>query len=268
MGPGDAGGCATPVEFYYPISAAPHDLPAGMDQWANNGGANKNASSLPGGGRAGPMTHDDNTSYISEVTNAEDQAINIDWPGPISDLGATFTAWFRRGIDDGGGGADASTTRFRFANAAGATSSSDIQSLAATFAWTTYGPVDVSNATNFRPGGGAWSQADFDDDQSLFFWVDISGLVNDTVKVTSFWGEIEYVSAGGFVFMLQLAGLGALPFVGRMADMVQFRSYLSWRRRFHRRHTLLTGDEVRQAWDELKAYRYPTFFLPRLEAAR
>jgi hypothetical protein len=78
------------------------------------------------------------------------------------------------------------------------------------------------------------------------------------------WGQLTYESpTGGLVFLLQLAGLGALPFVGAM-DFSHFMRYLAWRRAHHPRHTILTGDEVRQAWRELREYRAPRFFLPAL----
>jgi hypothetical protein len=47
-------------------------------------------------------------------------------------------------------------------------------------------------------------------------------------------------------------------------DLSQFLRFLSWRRRCHPRHTILTGAEVRQAWDEIKAYRHPRFFMPAI----
>lgn len=76
---------------------------------------------------------------------------------------------------------------------------------------------------------------------------------------TSIFGTLTYNPLpGGFIFLLQLVGLGALPFVGAM-DFRQFLSYLSWRRAYHPRQTILTGDEVKTAWDEIRAYRHPVY---------
>jgi len=86
-----------PQEFWYPISGATHDLPAGYDDFSLGAGANKNAATLPSGGRAGPMTHDESTTYISMASNgsANQQAVNIDWPSPMGALTGVLTAGAR-----------------------------------------------------------------------------------------------------------------------------------------------------------------------------
>src|SRR5574341_1110201 len=247
-----------PSEYYYPISSATHDLPAGHDAWTNVGGANKNASTRVGGGRTGPVTHDDATSYISEATTNDSQALNMDWPGPIGSI-SLFNANFRHATDG-----VAVTRQAFFLNAAGTTGSNWGSVNDASLSWADTGPTDITAGGTYRPGGGSWESGDFANDATIFGRVaQVAGA--GTALVTSVWGTLTYVPPiGGFAILLQLAGLSALPFIGRM-DFQQFMRYLSWRRRFHRRHTLLTADEVRKAWDELKAYRYPTFFFPRLE---
>ena len=218
------------------------------------------------------MTHDDDTSYVSMFANGFPnvrQAFNTDWPGPMATYtGSVFTLGMRQ--------------RYRFVNSAisitrsvffvntsgtaGGTAASASGNSAT--AWTDVGPNSVTNAATYRPGGGSWSAADFGDDKTIF----ISVLDSDTgggglrsdADWTSLWGQIDYIaSGGGLVFLLQLAGLGALPFVGAM-DFGQFMRYLTWRRLCHPRRTILTGDEVRRAWRELREYRAPRFFLPAL----
>src|SRR5574341_186169 len=75
-----------PTENWYPISGATHDLPAGKDGFTNSGGANKNASTRVGGGRSGPATHDDDTSYIDSIAGDLQQGLNIDWPSPMAQI--------------------------------------------------------------------------------------------------------------------------------------------------------------------------------------
>jgi len=249
-----------PTEFYYPKNVTQHDIPAGHDDASNSGGANKGASTQPSGGRLGPMSHDDIATYVTLTMSAvpKRQAVNMDWP-LVGTLGSVFSLGFRSLA-----GAGAHTRECRFTNAAGATSSSTLQSASTAGVWATVGPSDVSNAANWRPGGGAWSPADFGDDKTLMieFWASTNG--GNSGIYTSGWGQLEYLPpGGGFVFLLGLAGLGALPFIGAM-DFGQFMRYLSWRRAHHPRHTILSGDEVRQAWRELREYRYPRFFLPAL----
>lgn len=250
------------TENWYPISAATHDLPASSDEWTLTAGANKNDACRPGGGRSGPATHDDATSYITEATSGEKQALNIDWPGPMGSLGSIFTGNVR-GLQEVFGGSDAATISTVFCNAAGTNGGSSWSVFnAPDGSWGDDGPIDVSNAATYRPGGGSWGISDFVDDKTIFTRSYAIGLTDDALHVTSIWGSIEFAPpAGGFAFLLNLAGLGALPFVGAM-DFGHFTRYLSWRRAHHPRHTIMTGDEVRRAWDEIKAYRHPRFFFP------
>jgi hypothetical protein len=149
----------------------------------------------------------------------------------------------------------------RFSNAAGTKGNAYVDVTDSNASYASTGPVDVSNATTYRPGGGSWVLADFADDKTLFVCCQIT---SGNAVFTSIWGDIAYTPpAGVLVFLLQLAGHGALPFVGAM-DFGQFLRYLSWRRASHPRHTILTDDEVRQAWRELREYRHPRFFLPAL----
>ena len=239
-----------PTEFYYPISGATHDLPSGHDGWTNAGGANKNASTRPGGGRSGPVTHDDSTAYVTCTTSVA-QALNVDWPGPMATWNGVLTVRGRA--------ASAGSVGFTVGhvNAAANVTSP----LSGSLNNPAYGDLTDTAASGSRPGGGVWTAADFQNDQTMFLRIG-SGAQGFTLSFTSVWGSISYTPAGGgFVFLLQLAGLGALPFVGRM-DFSHFLRYLSWRRAHHPRHTVLTGDEVRRAWRELRAYRAPRFFLP------
>lgn len=259
-----------PQEFYYPISSATHDLPASTDDGANVGGANKNASTRPGGGRSGPMTHDDATSYVSVSANGfpnTDQSYNVDWPGPIGTYDGVLTLGFRYAALSVSGGGSNNTLALRFMNAAGTagTARFSISLGPGTSGWATSGPSDVSDAATYRPGGGSWSQADFVNDQTIFINTsesDGGGGGNLTSSdVTSVWGEIRYTPpVGGFAFLLNLAGLGALPFVGAM-DFGQFMRYLAWRERFHPRRTKWADRaEILRAWRDVREYKHPRFF--------
>ncbi len=246
-------------EFWYTISGAPHDLPAGYDDFSNVGGANKNASMQIGGGRVGPATHDNNTTYISGSTNETliEQALNVSWPGPMQAYSGVFTAGARHRYVSG---PVAILREAYFTNSAGTRPTNFVSVTNSNTSYEDGGPNDVSNAALYRPGGGTWGITDFDDEQSIFAGVAHSTAPtgNTISRFTSIWGEISFnPMSGGMIFLLNLAGLGALPFVGRLVDFAQFTHYLTWRRACHRRHTLLTPDEARVAWCELRAYTWP-----------
>lgn len=247
-----------PIENWYPINAANHDLPASNDGWTLGAGASKNVATRPGGGRLGPITHDDATSYITINTSVRLQALNVDWPGPIAALGAVFNANVRWKATGGG----ATNRNQRFVNAA-ATEGGQFNVVSdASLNYFNSGPADVSAGATYKPGGTAWAVSDFLDDKTIFAQVQMTSGGPNSTEVTSIWGQFEYTPpAGGFAFLLGIAGL--LPALGALTDFAHFRSYLAWRRRYHPRHTILTGAEVEQAWREIRAYRHPTFFLPR-----
>ena len=242
-----------PTEFYYPISGAQASIPSGHDDFGLIGAANKNLALRPGGGRSGPLTHDDDATTTEGALNGlKEQAANADWPGPIAAISA-LTFGGRTKCSHA-----AQPRNFNFINAAGtkgATVTSDSGSSGYSEA--------IADAMSARPGGGAWSAADLADSTTIFLeWHNTTGNGSQYGWCTSLFGQISYFPPGsGFVFLLGLAGLGALPFIGAM-DFGQFLRYLSWRRLHHPRHTILTGNEVRQAWRELREYRYPRFFLP------
>jgi len=233
------------VEYWYPISAATHDLP--YDAWTLGAGANKNAATRIGGGRAGPVTHDDDTSYVN-ATGAQRQAFNIDWPGPIV-AWSGLTAGFRLKET----AVAAQTVSQEFANIT--------PTLSGTFnttdpgGYATVGPIDVAA---YRPTGGTWVPSDFKDDKTTFATV----VSNATaVVVTSVFGQMTYTPpAGGFVFLLGLAGAMALRGVGVIPDFSHFMRFLEWRRAFHPRHTILDDKEIADAWINLRTYRWPTYF--------
>lgn len=245
-----------PTEFWYPISSTPHDLPASSDDFTAHVAANKNVACRPSGGRAGPIVHDDTT--WDERTGAGTQALNIDWPGPISVLTGVFTGAIRHSGDG------SSVNRFsRFTNAAGTSATVYVNVTDTSASFVSSSLVDVSNAATYRPDGGSWVVADYANDQTIF--VRIGNASAGTAYVSSVWGELGYEPpAGGFAFLLQLAGLGALPFVGAM-DFGHFTRYLAWRRAYHPRHTLMRDRaEILRAWDDVKSYRHPAFFLPKM----
>lgn len=247
-----------PTEFYYPDAA--NATPRTYDEWTLGAGGNKGSAVLPGGGRAGPMTHDDDSTYLVKTgTDNGEQEISLDEPvGPIGTITA-LTLGFRHRWN---GASNNSARGLQFINSAGVLGGEvvGVQDSVATYA--TLGP---SNAFSLRPGGGSWVASDFTaaaPDDVRVYVSQIGADAPDGTLVTSIWGEMTYETpSGGFAFLLQLAGAAALPFVGRM-DFGQFTRYLSWRQRYHPRHTIMTGDEVVRAWDEIRAYRHPRFFFP------
>lgn len=250
-----------PTEFFYPdaVNAAP----VTHDAWSANSG-NKGAAVLPGGGRAGPMTHDDDSTYLSAGgggVGPDNQEISVDFPGPVGVLTA-LTGSFRHRFVSGSSGNVRRALYWAINGTLGAELASVIDGTTS-YADTT----DTDALTGHRPGGGNVNSGDINSaaPNDLRFLLQRTANNNDDItRVTSLFGQITYLPpSGGFAFLLQLAGLSALPLVGRLTDIAQFRSYLSWRRRFHPRHTKMTPEEIVRAWDEIKAYRHPAFFLPR-----
>jgi hypothetical protein len=185
-----------------------------------------------------------------------EQAFNIDWPGPMSTYDGVLTANARDSVLAG------TANRIYNMASSSAIGSAWANPVDAVAAWTTQGPVDISNAAVYRPSGGTWSAVDFANEQTIFGHTRTVAAAGNDYGVTSFWGSISYTpSGGGFVFLLQLAGIGALPLTGAM-DFLHFQRFLLWRRRYHPRHTILTPEETRTAWRELREYRWPSYFLP------
>lgn len=88
-----------------------------------------------------------------------------------------------------------------------------------------------------------------------------SGTVNQ--RCTYIYRTIDYtVAAGGFAFLLGVAGLVSGP-IGTITDWMHFRNLLRWQSTRKLRNTILTGDEVRLAWREIRECRHPRFFFPR-----
>ncbi len=239
-----------PTEFWYPPTGATHDL--NNDAWQKVGG-NANAATRPGGGRLGAMTHDDASSYISSLSSSW-QDVNIDWPSPMGFYDGVLTAtWRQRGT------AGTSLQRLMKFRRPGGATNGDIYNITNTVTtYVTQALLDVSG-TGHNPDGVAWGTADFDDEAStnMSFWTDHNA---SNARVTSVWGQISFSppTKGGFVFLLGLLP----PLVGHFVFRADFERFLSWRRLYHPRHTILTGAEVQQAWEELRAHRHPKFFLP------
>lgn len=245
-----------PTEYYYPDAV--NATPRTYADWTVNTG-DKGAATLPGGGRAGPPTHDDDTTYITAtLSTTKYQELSIDMPSPIGSISAMTASMRHRYVS---GTTGAAIRSLYFINAAGTLGTVVVSISNGT---TSYATETLTNALDKRPGGGNWSNGDFDEASADIRFATHYGANNndDIVRVTSVFGQITYEppSGGGFAFLLQLAGLGALPFVGAM-DFSQFLKYLSWRRAYHPRHTLMRDRaEILRAWDEVKSYRHPRFF--------
>lgn len=243
-----------PQEFYYPVSTAQVSIPAGHDDYTLTG-ANKNAAMRPGGGRAGPMTHDDDGTYNGMTMNGtQEQAANGDWPGPIGIISA-LTMGMRDKVSS-----ESNTRNCNFINASG-TKGTTVATGSGGAGYNNTGPNDAMSA---RPGGGTWAAVDFENSTTFFMEHHYTGGSGAPfLWCTSLWGEMTYSPpSGGFVFLLGLTGALALPHVGRFPDFLSFRRYLDWRTIYHPRHTKWSTGEDLVAWRDIRAYRYPTHFLP------
>jgi len=241
------------TEYWYPETIDSHDI--NQDNWIPSAGGNENINTRPGGGRAGPLTHDDDSSYISTASGSVWQDVNLDWPSPMISYDGVLTATWRHRTTAG-----TPQRRLRFRRPSGS-NTTDIRIITdANRSYQQQALLDVSTSTH-NPSGVAWVLADFDDNAST----NMSIYGPSGVLVTSIWGEIGFsapAGGGGILFLLGLAGAAALPFVGTFLCLSQLHEYLEWRRLFHPRHTVLSPAEVSQAWTELKTYRHPAFFLP------
>ena len=238
------------TEYWYPETIDSHDI--NQDNWVASAGGNENINTRPGGGRAGPLTHDDDSSYISRVSTAAWQDVNLDWPSPMVSYDGTLTATWRHRTTAG-----TPQRRLRFRRPSGS-NTTDIRIITdANRSYQQQALFDVSSST-YNPSGVAWVLADFDDNAST----NMSIYGPSGVLVTSIWGEIGFSApaGGGMLFMLGLVGATALPFVGPLLCLSQLLEYLEWRRLFHPRHTVLSQDEVRSAWTQVGEYRAPSFF--------
>ena len=242
-----------PTEFYYPITGATHDLPAGYNDGQQVGGGNKNSVARPGGGRSGPMTHDDSSTYWWLDQGVwENQTVNIDWPSPFGIWTGTLTFGFRTL-------ANAASRGCRFVLADSTVGGSLGSSSDGSGSFVTVGPTDRSNPATYRPNGGSWVSTDFADVGGTSLMVDTAAFSGAVFYITSIWGQVSYgPPPGGYTFILGLLP----PLFSHFAFRVDFERFLMWRRSCHRRGTILTGAEVMQAWRELRERRHPTFFLP------
>lgn|SRR5574341_2688426 len=244
-----------PQEFFYPITGAPHDLPAVENTYNVFGGGNVNSATRPGGGRSGPMTHDDATTYVHKVGQPHQQAYNLDWPGPMAEWAGVLTLGWRQCSLDAVG----IQRKLAFLKAGPTYGGTATTAYDASTTWTTQGPIDVSNGATYRPGGGTWVNSDFG--ETTTFAVTFTDLDVGQLAVTSIWGEVSYTPpGGGFAFLLGLAGLAALPYLGTFADFEQFERYANWRTHHHMRGTVWAPGEIQKAWDDVQAYTYPTFY--------
>jgi hypothetical protein len=238
-----------PAEFFYPISGS-GTLIGTYDEWTLGAGANKNVACRPGGGRPGPMTHNDATSYLTAPSNAVNvrQELRLDWPSPIGSVSAITLG--ERTQHTGAG----NTVRtVQFMNAAG-TLGGVVASVQDSNTWETTGPSDAAAK---RPGGGAWQGSDCLEAETGIYLLCFGSTAGATGYCTSVWGLLTYdPPPGGLIFML-----GSLV-AGAVLDFGQFMGYLTWREAFHPRRTRWAPGEAEWAWREFRAYRHPAYFLP------
>lgn len=241
-----------PVQYWYTESGATHNI--NSDTWTNSGGANKNASIRIGGGRTGPVTHDDDTTYIVSSASGQLQDCNVDWPGPVSALvsGYTFTAYWRHRATQ-----NTPQRLLRFVHDDG-TQGGDIDDQTDNnTAYVTDGPVDISNGVTYSPNASAWTPSDINESANYLNVQVEHQVAVTTVRVTSVWGQLEFSPPAAAWYLV--LGLTAAPFVGALTDLGHFMAYMDWNRLYHRRHTILRPWEVREAFSSVRAYPHTRY---------
>ena len=212
------------------------------DDWTLGAGASKEAAVDPGD----PVTHDDDTSYISIPASPgglTTQSFYLDTGLPLATIVAVNNVAFSTHARSNGSAGVANYVAFmRRASTDDGGSLDDPGSTYRTLAIDPYP----------RPGGGDWEPGDFgagniqggvgvDFDEALAF------------RCTSMWAELDFVApSGGYVLMLgcllgQVFGAGLL-----LREAAQAA-------RLVRGRLLLSPDEVRQAWRELREDRHPAW---------
>jgi hypothetical protein len=109
-----------------------------------------------------------------------------------------------------------------------------------------------------RPGGGSWGTGDIvAGNLQHLLGVQPDSLVK--FRVTSVWADLDFepppAGTGGYLAMF-LQVLGPVLGAAILLHEVEAASRL-----MERRGTLLTPDEVRAAWVDLREYRRPAHFL-------
>jgi hypothetical protein len=265
-----------PTEYFYTESQAEHDLYGGVggarNQFTLGAGANKNIATQIGGGRAGPPTHDDDTSYIVHPYSLGNawQQVNISWPSPLEKWLGVLTLAHRTRVDLATGAGNGWRT-IRFAYTGGTnnwwysspTNIAAVNNASATYV--TSALVDVSDATLCRPLRGAedtqtvWHASDFRNGNNNRLCCIVYGHSEETtyerdIWWTSIFGEISFYPYpnDGWLFLL-----GLLPFT--LTGIEQFKDLLSWRKTSHPRGTVMHPGETEEAWRAYKEYRRPAY---------
>ena len=200
--------------------------------WTLENGASKPAAVDPGD----PPSHDDDASNLSITASGVKQGFTLTNKPTAGEM-ATINGvnWLTR----------AKSTASQNITARWILSATEVsgglQALGA-------GYTDVSLTGIARPGGGSWTPADILD-SSLEVIIHSSGAISGTQRCTSLWMQVDYnVPAGGFVFML-LSLLGPVFGAGVLLREVAEAA------RLIRGRVLLSQDEVRRAWAELRRPR-------------
>lgn len=209
-----------------------------FDQWTLENGASKAAAVNPGD----PPSHDDDTSNLSVGASSVKQGFTLTNKPTAGEMGSVNSVnWLAR----------ARSTASQNITARWILSATEVSG--GTLALGT-GYTNVSLSAIARPGGGSWTPSDILD-SSLEVIIQSSGGISGTQRCTSLWMQVDYnVPSGGFVFML-LELLGPVFGAGLLLHEVAAAARLA------RPRVLLSPDEVRRAWAELRRPRRTGFVL-------
>jgi len=199
------------------------------NSWTLENGASKPAAVDPGD----PPSHDDDASNLSVTASGVKQGFTLGNKPTAGEMASVNGVnWLARAKASG-----SSPVTARWILSAVEVSGGS-QALGTTY-------TDLSLTGIARPGGGNWTPSDILD-SSLEVIIQSAGASPGTQRCTSLWMQVDYnVPAGGFVFML-LSLLGPVFGAGVLLREVAAAA------RLIRGRVLLSPDEVRRAWAELR----------------
>jgi hypothetical protein len=209
-------------------------------QWTLGAGASKAVATDPGD----PISHDENTSYITADTSAADktQSVYLDTGLPLDISEVTQLDFTVRSLKS----TAAESYIYTFLRLGSTNGAEEYQTLTQSYA-------DYERAAIARPGGGSWVKGDF-------VATNLQGVVRayngypNTYRTTSIWCVLTYVPVvGGFVFHMLF--MGPLIALG-LHEMPALARALQRRTEF-----LIQPHEYERAWREWREHRFPRHFL-------
>jgi hypothetical protein len=217
------------------------------DSWTLGAGATKVAAVDP----SDPVVHDADTSYISITAGAVNlkQSFVLDNGLPTATI-LTVNAFSMNTRARTTSGVAGTESYFQFVRRASTDGAGISDSPGTAYQTKTTNPFT-------RPGGGSWVAADFvpGNIQGAVQTANGSALA---FRVTSLWGELDFVAPTGGNAMILTSLLGPLFGAGLLLREVAAAAQLL----AARSQVLLTPEEVRVAWRELLVDRRRVYLMP------